>query len=169
MKTKKVSQLLVFFMLLSFAFVACDDENHKSVVDKVELKKMVSFEDAEVGVLQDETPVILVSKKQILMFAEETLKDTKLNLKPFDYKIIDENNKKYLRIYSNDNYVSTIELVVTDSNVLRTGKTVCTSTACASSGGCIPDGSYCTPCIDPRTQGQPGDCVRTTSGGLTPP
>ena len=158
MKTKKVLLLLVFFMLLNFVFVAC-----KSSENKVELKKMESFANAEVGVLQGETPIILVSKNQILMFAEEAIKDTNLNLKPFHYKIIDENSKKYLSVYSNDNYVSTIELVVTDSNILRTGKTVCTSTVCASSGGCIPDGSYCKPCVDHRIQGQTGDCVRTTS------
>jgi len=164
MKTKKIAFVLGVFTLLLVSFISCNKEDGENA-NNVELKKMEAFVGAEIGIVKGEKMDVMVSKKQILELAEVTLKDTKLNLKPYDYKIIEENKTKYLRVYSNDNYVSTVELIVTDEGVLKTAQTVCTSTACASGGGCIPNGSYCTPCVDPRTQGQAGDCVRTTTGG----
>jgi hypothetical protein len=71
----------------------------------------------------------------------------------------------YLRTYYNNDFVSTT-LLNTKSNVeveLRTlstaRTTTCTSKACASGGGCIPDTFtiYCKPC----NRGAK-DCVRTT-------
>lgn len=168
MKSKKPLLALSVFTLLLVAFIACNkDEGENSNSGNVELKKMESFEDAEIGILEGKKMNIMVSKKQLLDYAEETLKDTKLNLRPYDYKIIEENNTKYLRIYSNNNYVSTVELLVSEGGVLKTAKTVCTSTSCASGGGCLPNGDYCSPCSPPNAPGLPGsgDCIRTSSGG----
>ena len=75
----------------------------------------------------------------------------------------------YLRTYYNNDFVSTT-LLNTKSNVeveLRTlstaRTTTCTSKACASGGGCIPDTFtiYCKPC----NRGAK-DCVITTSNEI---
>ena len=76
----------------------------------------------------------------------------------------------YLRTYFNNDFVSTTLLNI-KSNVedeLRTlstaRTTTCTSKACASGGGCIPDTFtvYCKPC----DRGEK-DCVRTTSNVIS--
>ena len=57
-------------------------------------------------------------------------------------------------------------MIKTDSNRRATGKTVCTSIACASGGGCVPNGDYCTKCVPSGVQegsGLTGDCTRSTS------
>ncbi len=148
---------------------SCNDDNSNELEKQLKaakLEKMSSFQNAEIGIIEDGNLEILVSKNQILTFAKEALKDTKLNLKPIDYKVIEVDNIKYIKIFSNDNYVSTAELLINENGVLKVGKTVCTSTACASGGGCIPNGSYCTSCTPPNAPGLPGsgNCTRTTTG-----
>ncbi|RZK04295.1 MAG: hypothetical protein EOO46_16910 [Flavobacterium sp.] len=162
---KKLFAIIFIVGLLS----SCDEEPSSGKQDQrigLKLQKMSSFTDAEIGILENKQLKILVSKNQILSYAKEALRDTKLNLTPIDYKIIEDNNKNYIRVFSKNNYVSTAELIINENGVLKVGKTVCTSTACASGGGCIPNGSYCTACTPPNSPGLPGsgDCTRTTTG-----
>ena len=76
--------------------------------------------------------------------------------------------KKHLRFYYKDNYVLTIDLLELNSvdGRVGTGKTVYTSQACATWGGCVPNGNYCTPCVPPTVQtgsGLTGDYSPSTS------
>ena len=165
MKTMKILLGIGMVVFSILVFIACNkedsNENENSVSQKSKLEKMDSFFGAKIAEINDKEVKVTVSKNDILQFANEALNDTHLNLKPYDYKIVEENGLKYLRILSDRNYVSTVELIENDST-LRIGKTVCTSTACASGGGCIPNGIYCTSCV--RSNGLPGDCTRTTTG-----
>jgi hypothetical protein len=170
MKTKKILLGIGVIVFCVLAFIACNQEDSKENGDNVtknsKIEKMDSFFEAKIADVKGKEVKVTVSKNDILQFAKEALEENQLNLKPFDYKIIEENGIRYLRILSDRKYVSTIELIESN-NTLRTGKTVCTSTACASGGGCIPNGSYCTPCQPasyPPTIS--GDCSRTTTGGI---
>ncbi|WP_290859304.1 hypothetical protein [Flavobacterium sp.] len=166
MKARKILVGIGMILFSYLAFIACNNEdnyeNKDSELKKGKYEKMDSFFGAKIGVLKNKEVQVVVTKDDILKFAKEALKDTKLDLKPFDYKIIEEKGVKYLRIYSQNNYVSTVELLEDKNNSLKVANTVCTSTACASGGGCIPNGSYCTACE--YSNGLPGDCTRTTSG-----
>ena len=87
-------------------------------------------------------------------------------MEPKEIKIEDIDSEKYLRIYSNNDYVSTIALKLdNESTYMMTESTSCTSKDCASGGGCVPDGQYCTKCVKGESFGSPiyGDCLRTTS------
>ena len=130
--------------------------------------KFESLTNSPIGELVDGKIKIEVSKAQILNAFENFISQNHLeNEKPLDVKVITLDNKKYLRIYSEKNEVSTLELIA-ENNVLRTGSTVCTSTACASGGGCVPDGQYCTECRTGVNGSLKGDCTRTTTGGSNP-
>lgn len=158
-----LSSFIVLMLLLS-----CNNEENvdgqREASRRVMLKTMESFGDAEIGIREGNKLQIVVSKKQILDYAKEALKDTRLNLTPYDYKIIEQDGQNYIRVFSNNNYVSTAELLEGENGILRIGKTVCTSTQRATGGGCVPNGVYCTPCIPPNAPGLSGDCTRTTTG-----
>ncbi len=105
MKTKKILLgALCLFLFSVVLFVACNkEENGIDTTKKVALKKMKSFQNAEIGLMNGKNVTIIIAKTQILEFASQALKDTKLNLIPYDYKVFEENNIKYLRIYSKNN------------------------------------------------------------------
>lgn len=166
MKTKNILIALCLVFTVLFIY-SCINDNGNSTQNNskqsANVEKMDAFFGAKIAVNNSKDLKVVVSKQDILKYAEVALKDTKLNLIPQDYQIISENGKKYLRILSNDNYVSTVELTL-EGNNYKVANTVCTSTVCASGGGCIPDGNYCTPCK--FSNGLPSsDCTRTTTGG----
>ncbi len=80
-------------------------------------------------------------------------------LNPKSFEIIEIDELHYLRFFSEDDIVSTIALVKDGNDQYITGRTICESKRCASGGGCIPDGQYCTKC---EVNTLPGDCKRTT-------
>lgn len=173
-KNEIEKNLIVFgFLFVTFLLPSCNSENENSANENsanenskqisTKLEKMDSFFGSKIAVSKGTDLEVVVEKVDVLFYAEEALKDTGFNLKPKDFKIIDQNNKKYLRIYSNDDYVSTVELIL-ENGSYKIAKTVCTSKVCASGGGCIPNGDYCTACE--YAKGTPStDCTRTRTGG----
>ena len=156
--------------LFSFLFIlfSCEteDSNVAEATAKLESKfayftgSVISYEDTNKNTIK-------VSDDKLMQVFKEFVKENKLNIEPLYHKIETIDGKEYLRFYSKGNYVSTVDLLETNTNQSKTtGKTVCTSVACASGGGCIPNGDYCTVCTPPNVQpgsGLTGDCTRTTS------
>jgi hypothetical protein len=167
MKTKKnLFAISILFTMLYFASCNSENENSSNENSKQNVtnyEKMDAFFGSKIAVVKGSDLEVVVAKEDVLLYAEEALKDSGLNLKPKNFKIIDENNKKYLRIYSNDNYVSTVELTL-ENGVYKVAKVVCTSQVCASGGGCVPDGEYCTPCKYSNGASS-SDCTRTSTAG----
>ncbi|QTE21676.1 hypothetical protein [Polaribacter cellanae] len=155
----------IYLLLFSFILVACQTEDNKGndSLAKFEINKLTNSKIA----FEDEGKLILnVSDHKILETFKAFNKTMELQLDPERFEIIKVEDKNYLRFFSKNNQVSTIALEKGSDNIYRTGSTVCTSTACASGGGCIPNGNYCTKC---RPEGTPpkapdGDCRRTTTG-----
>lgn len=110
---------------------------------------------------------ITTSKKQILSNAKLALNETGLIIEPEDLHTFIDNGKFFLRIMSKDNYITTVEIISVNGKAII-GETSCTSVACASGGGCVPDGLYCTKC-NPTDPTLVGDCKRTTSNGTIEP
>lgn len=144
--------------------VSCDKEND-TIQNSSDFtnEKMDSFIDSNIGIDKNGDFEFIVAENTILKAVREYSMKFDLNIEPQSIKVIDLDDKKYLRIYSKDDYVSTVALVLDNLNNYRVDKTVCTSIACASGGGCIPNGSYCTECYG--SNGLKGDCKRTTTGG----
>lgn len=167
---KKTKNLFRFGMIMSFIifFIACSNEGNNEKIDttvnKVKFEKMDTFFGAKIGEIENSKVRVVVDKNDLLKFAKDALKINGLNLEPYDCEIIDQKGVKYLRIFSQKNYVSTVKLNLEENNSLRVANTICSSTVCASGGGCIPDGQYCSPCS--YSNGLPSsDCSRVTSGG----
>lgn len=158
--------LLILSVLSLGLIISCENESNEYNLNS----NKNSFFDVELGKITynngKKTFNITLSRERFFKNFKNTLKETGLNLEPVDFYVFEDNNKNYLRVISKKNYITTVELI-SINNTFRTGKTSCTSVACASGGGCIPDGSYCTKC-NPSDPGLAGDCTRTTSNELTP-
>jgi hypothetical protein len=155
---------IICLLLLSFIFTSClnDDSKVENYSTETTLK---NFTGSEIAIEEKDEIVLNVSYDKIMTSFKAFNKTMKLGLEPESFEIIKEDGKSYIRFYSKDNQVSTIALLKGDNKRIIIGTTVCTSTACASGGGCIPDGLFCTKC---RPEGTPpkapdGDCTRTTS------
>lgn len=126
---------------------------------------MDNFSNSEVGYSDSNKIVFNLSNKQILSSFKFYSKRNSLNIEPLNCKVekIDGNN--YLRFYNKDNSVSTIALLSNELGKVMIGGTLCTSKDCASGGGCLPNGDYCTKCNTGSVLGSPisGDCIRSTS------
>lgn len=90
------------------------------------------------------------------------LHNSELNPKSFEIIKIDE--LYYLRYFSENDIVSKIALIKHKYDQYIQERRYAT-VRCASGGGCIPDGQYCTEC---ERNGIPGDCKRTTTSEPTP-
>lgn len=133
------------------------DSNSISTVN-VELDKAFkNITNNDVGYIQDGKVELGVSDEKILSVFKDFIEESNLEFETKSFEVITIDDKNYLRFYGKNNMASTIALVKGDNDILKTGKTVCTSDYCASCCGCVPDGLYCTEC--------PGDCKRTTTGG----
>lgn len=159
---------LFCIFLLFISFISCQTEDRNQEI--LESKTISNFDfktfiDSPIAINGNGILRLNVTEDNILNVFKEYINNYKLNLKPESFKIVTIENKKYLRFYNSDNSVSTIELIQDKDNIYKTGSTVCTSTSCASGGGCVPEGVYCTKC-QPYGPDSPitGDCVRTTSG-----
>jgi hypothetical protein len=108
---------------------------------------------------------VTISEKSLLNSFNAFSKKNQLNKYALSFEVLKIDGKFFLRFHNQDESSSTIELIGNEgyskpSNTLtmsfETGETVCTSAACASCCGCVPDGDYCTECTK-------GGCSRTTS------
>ena len=169
------------FILLLFSFLfSCENEDVKrenSSAVEIELARknlstnsLATYSFAEltnsaIGYDDNGTIKLGVPNEKILetFFWFSRLHSSKLTPKSFEIVEIDGLN--YLRFYSENDIVSTIALIKNENDQYITGSTVCESVRCASGGGCIPDGLYCTKC---EINGIPGDCKRTTTSVPTP-
>lgn len=127
---------------------------------KPELKDIAELSNTVIGVSEKDGDVVTVTDQSILKAGQQLLKDTGLDIETKSYQMIEIDNKKYLRIFSTYNYVTTLELMVDTDNNLVTGNTACTSKVKASGEGCLPNGDYCTASKD---GGDAEECVRTTT------
>lgn len=170
------------FILLLFSFLfSCENENVKqenSSVVEVELARknlssnstaIYNFDeltDSAIGYDDNGTIKLAVSNEKILetFFWFSKLHSSKLTPKSFE--VIEIDGLNYLRFYSENDIVSTIALIKNENDQYITGRTVCETVWCASGGGCIPDGVYCTKCVN---DGVRGDCKRSTTSEPTTP
>ncbi|MEO0468643.1 MAG: hypothetical protein AAF206_03410 [Bacteroidota bacterium] len=154
---------IYLLLAMIFTLVACQQEQLDIPTESD------SIFNSQVANVVDGKLKLSIEQGAILAAAQEIDVVQTLQLVPHDAKIEEIDGKHYLRIYSSEDYVSTIELIADPSNPLSfvAAEVVCSSSDCASGGGCIPDGQYCTKCIT----GQDwwgndiiGDCHRTTYG-----
>lgn len=155
----------MFYVCVTFLLlISCDKEENQTQINKNDLPtKMEAFFGSTIGKINGDKILITVSKEDLLYNAKNAISDSELDLQPFSFEVIKENNKNYLRIYSKKNYVSTIELLISQNKYVSLAETSCTSIACASGGGCVPDGLYCTKCVVDAGSPYAPDCKRTTT------
>lgn len=175
--TKKVLCLALFCFLLNSCSedIFTDDftvQDHQfdDLTIQDHKPEVVKFHGSEIGMMENGKLVFNKSKKSILKSFQNLPGIAELKLTPERLEVVEIDGKSYLRIYSNNNYVSTTEIIMGDPNskfhpIAEIGGTTCTSTDCASGGGCIPEGDYCTKCTTYNFMGVPstGDCTRSTS------
>lgn len=164
-----MKKLILFFTLVSLCFVSCQEESDNGnigIEESLAVIKMESFTGSPIGIVENGEFKITVPDEEIMRAAKKFSDKFKLELNPISVKVIEIDQKKYIRVFSPDNYVTTIE-IISDGSSLKLGETLCSSTVCASGGGCVPDGQYCTKCLYANGANS-GDCSRTTSGS-TPP
>lgn len=150
-------------MMLSLVFTACQTEENKETTNS-ELDTIFQFKELTnsfIGTEENGKIKLKVSNHRIIATFNDFNLTLGLNLIATSFDIINEDGNNFIRFYSSKNQVSTLALLKDSNNNYLTGKTICKSTACASGGGCIPDGNYCTPCVRP-SNGLPGDCERIT-------
>ncbi|MEO0468642.1 MAG: hypothetical protein AAF206_03405 [Bacteroidota bacterium] len=155
---KKSIYLLVAML---FTLVACQQEQldvptEPGNIFQSQLAKMVD------GKLK-----LTIEQGAILAAAQEIDVVQRLQLIPQEAKITEIDGKHYLRIFSSEDYISTMELIADPASPLGfvAADVICSSSDCASGGGCIPDGQYCTKCVvgqDWWGNDKYGDCDRTT-------
>jgi hypothetical protein len=162
---KKQTIMKIFgLILVSIMFASCINEEQNRI-DEQNKSFMEKFSKSEVGYSDSEKIIFNPSNEQILTSFKSYAKKNSLEIEPLTFKVEKIDNKDYLRFYNKDNSVSTIALIVNESGKVMLGGTVCTSVDCASGGGCVPSGDYCTKCVTGTILGQTqyGDCKRSTS------
>ena len=161
---------IIYLLLLTFVFTACTNDDSK-LENNIEEFSFKEFTGSKIAYESKGELKLNVSKQQILKTFSNYSKKYGESLEPETFKIIKLDNKNYLRLYSKNSTVSTVALIKDSDNFYKTGSTVCETKACASGGGCIPNGDYCTKC---RPEGTPtqapdGDCKRTSTGPVIDP
>jgi hypothetical protein len=160
---------LMYLLVLSLVFTACQTEDTNSDSNSLTTVKNFEFKTLTGSKIANEKNgkiILNVSNEKVLSTFKNFSKQRGSNLEPESFEIFKFENKNYIRFYSKEGIVSTIALIKDSNNFYSTGLTVCESVACASGGGCIPNGDYCTKF---RPEGTPPgspdrDCKRTTTG-----
>lgn len=163
-----MKKVLLFSIFIAVFALSCNSDESKVVDSNNSRLENAANGDLEklsfsvIGVKKDNNIVLNISKDKLLEVFRAESKRNGLEGNPLSCRIEKINNKDYLRFHNDDDTVSTIELLVDSEGNVTTGGTVCKSKACASGGGCLPNGLYCTECKTFNF-----DCERTTTG-LTP-
>jgi len=157
--------------LFCFVFlISCNTDNESNESDELFENNSKSFEElinTQIGSIEDNKISLDISDENLLESFRIHAK--RRNIDPENFKVVKIDLKWYLRFYNKDESVTTIALIKSknpESGRIYLGNTECTSSACSSGGGCVPDGLYCTECNPPSTHddsGIKGDCSRTTS------
>lgn len=137
--------------------------NSDFAVEDVVLK---SFVNTTMAARIDGKIALLASKESIINAAKNYSNKYRLGIEPIDMKVLELDDKAYLRIMSKDGKASTIELTYNkDKGTYQTRSTLCTSSDCSEGGGCLPNGQYCTKCTSsPSITDYKGGCTRSTRG-----
>jgi hypothetical protein len=156
---KKIISIICIVCMLA----SCEKENGNTNLKVVDIETLA---ESKIGKDFDGEFKFTATEASILK-AFDVLLNTHNDkpLIPESVKVETIDSQKYLRIYSKNNFVSTIRLILDSDNNYVTQNTVCTFAAYASGGGCIPDsdGVYCTPCKIGVNGNLSGDCSRTTT------
>ncbi|WP_339848350.1 hypothetical protein [uncultured Dokdonia sp.] len=156
MKKYLLSSLIAAVLLTScdnnLRFSASTD--HLPSVDEVSL--------TVVGMLERESFVFTISEVSFLNAFQAKARTLGLQLVPSSLKVIEMKGNKYLRVFSNDNYVSTFALELDESGVYSTGATMCTSQTTFGEA-CLPDGMQCIKFVDEFGDTSEADCIRSTT------
>ena len=158
----------LFLVLMSLIFASCETEDNNKDTNVSVMDLELDFDhliNRKIGHEVNGEVKLGVSKDKVMSAFKDFVLKTDLDLEPESFEIISIDNTNYLRFYSKNHQASTIELIIDTDNQFRTGTTVCTSSACSSCCGCVPNGTYCTKC-KPQGNDSPieGDCKRTTTG-----
>lgn len=158
-----MKKVILFFILI---FVASCNSEDKEITNTTKSNNHIErLNLSTIGTKKGDDIVLNISKDMLLEVFRADSKRNMLEINPVSCKIEKINKKDYLRFYNEDDTVSTIELLVDENGNVTTGSTICTSRACATGGGCVPNGQYCTKCVPdgagPQHPG--GDCHRTTT------
>lgn len=159
-------QKIIILAISILTIVSCNRDDN-SERDSIE-SSFDTFINSTVAVENNGVVELNYGNDKILDVFQKFSNKTKLGLQAESLSVETFNDKNYLRIYSKQNKVSTVALIKDENGQYRTGDTICTSSDCASGGGCLPEGSYCTKCYPEGTQSRgpiTGDCTRTSSGG----
>ena len=156
---------LLFFALILFS-ASCKNEEVNFIDTELKAPVLKELIGSKIAHQESDKIILDVSDSMIMQSFKKFIEENDLKLNPQSFKVVSIDNKNYLRFYSDNNQVSTIALIKGKDNQYIVGKTVCTSTACASGGGCVPNGLYCTECIPPYANPEGpirGDCTRVTT------
>lgn len=155
---------LILITILSFFILSSCLEEDSSSTDSVKTLKIENLINSKVAYEKDGKISLGVKDSDLMKAFQDFVFISDLKLKPESFELLSIDNMNYLRFYSDNHKASTIELIKSDDGFYFTGNTVCTSSACSSCCGCVPNGLYCTEC-KPYGPDSPlkGDCTRTTS------
>jgi hypothetical protein len=158
----KNSILMVLLVLLSFSCTNEEGESNNEI-ETIEFKTLMN---SPVALEMDGKIELAVTKNRAIHTFNQFEGSDPEAMNANDVKVEEIHGKNYLRFYSADGRVATLELIKSENNTFITGNTVCESVACAECCGCVPDGLYCTKCTKyPALPGGPvNDCKRTTGG-----
>ena len=135
---------VIYLSLLCFILTSCLNDDR--IENQSSETLLENFTGSEIAI-EDKGKVSLNFSDEIIMNSFKKFNSKmELGLEPERFEVINIDNKNYLRFYSKKKQVSTIALVQLDNKRIVLGETVCTSIACATGGGCISDGCYCTKC-----------------------
>ncbi|ARN76858.1 hypothetical protein BST97_01940 [Nonlabens spongiae] len=166
---KKILSLIGIILIAASCERDNADSNESQIFERnLELKSVMN---SKIGKIDSDGAIHLTATDaSIRIEAQKFLRkgDEKASL--VEYHVEDIDGKSYLRWSGDNNKVATVALNVNPQNGdVSLGETVCESTRCASGGGCVPDGQYCTECRPYGPSGVKGDCKRTTTGGNEDP
>ena len=153
--------IILLFVLLLYS---CNNEKIESNEININKFSTESFTGSNVALLEKGEIKLIVSHNDLLNSFNSYSKEVSLGKTAISFQVEKIDGLYYIRFQNSDKSVSTVALLNNsdtnrNDNFMQVGKTVCTTTTCASCCGCIPSGDYCTLC-EPLIS----DCKRTTTG-----
>ncbi|MEP6260502.1 MAG: hypothetical protein ABJ092_02910 [Gillisia sp.] len=152
---------LHLFLLFCITLFSCQTGNLKPSSSENVSSEMGDFTYSKIGVEENGTLKLLVTENSILKSSKRFSSKLGQDINPQSLTIESINGKKFLRIFNDDNTVSTVELTLDNSNFYFTGGTICKSKPNSPGEGCVPKGEYCTPSSKGTDSGE--FCERTTA------
>lgn len=147
---------LIFLFSLFVALISCTDSETLSIKNAPENAIAFTQKDGALELLKPSYSEF----KDFLEGNSALMHGAKLNYNKKEVVTIE--GKPYLRMYSGDLVSTTaLEPISGNGDYYVLGRTTCSSSACSSGGGCMPQSNgYCSPCNKGLSG---GDCTRSTS------